>query len=54
MTADALLIAVSGYGKEEDRRLAREAGFDHHLTKPIDLEELQRIFDRPPAKTEPK
>jgi CheY-like chemotaxis protein len=53
-TADALLIAVTGYGKEEDRRLAREAGFDHHLAKPIDLEELRRIFDRPLAKSKTK
>jgi CheY-like chemotaxis protein len=51
-TADALLIAVTGYGNEDDRRLAREAGFDHHLTKPMDLEELRRICDGPLAKSE--
>ena len=34
--AGAVLVAVTGYGTEEDRRLAREAGFDHHLTKPVD------------------
>ena len=31
-----LLVAVSGYGQEEDKRLAREAGFEFHLTKPVD------------------
>jgi signal transduction histidine kinase/CheY-like chemotaxis protein len=38
------LLAVTGYGQAEDRRHAREAGFDHHLVKPIDLEELERIL----------
>jgi PAS domain S-box-containing protein len=31
-----VLIAVTGWGQEDDKRRAREAGFDHHLTKPID------------------
>ena len=35
-TAAARLIALTGYGQEEDRRRAREAGFDEHLTKPAD------------------
>ena len=35
-TASARLIALTGYGQEEDRRRAREAGFDEHLTKPAD------------------
>jgi PAS domain S-box-containing protein len=30
------LIAVTGWGREDDRRLTREAGFDHHLVKPVD------------------
>jgi CheY-like chemotaxis protein len=34
---DTLMIAVSGYGKESDRRLSQEAGFDDHLIKPVDL-----------------
>ena len=33
---DAVIVAVSGYGQEEDRQRAREAGFDHHVTKPLD------------------
>jgi CheY-like chemotaxis protein len=32
---DMLLIALTGWGQEEDRQRTREAGFDHHLTKPI-------------------
>ncbi len=33
---DAMLVAVSGYGEESDRRRSREAGFDQHLVKPVD------------------
>jgi CheY-like chemotaxis protein len=43
-TASLRLIAVSGYGQEEDRRRSEEAGFDLHLTKPIDPVELQRLL----------
>jgi CheY-like chemotaxis protein len=38
------LIAVTGYGGDEDRRRAIEAGFDHHLTKPVDLDELESLL----------
>ena len=41
-----VLVALTGWGTEEDRRQAREAGFDHHLTKPVDLAEVQRIVER--------
>jgi signal transduction histidine kinase len=37
---DAVIIATSGYGQQEDRRRTKEAGFDHHLVKPIDFSEL--------------
>jgi CheY-like chemotaxis protein len=43
-TASARLLAVSGYGQEEDQRRSREAGFDEHLTKPVDLAELERAL----------
>src|SRR5262245_35307615 len=33
---EALLVALTGYGSDEDRRRSREAGFDHHLVKPAD------------------
>lgn len=32
---EIILVAISGWGEEEDRRTALEAGFDHHLTKPV-------------------
>jgi CheY-like chemotaxis protein len=37
------LVALTGYGASEDRRLSREAGFDEHLIKPIDLAKLQAL-----------
>ena len=40
------LIAVTGYGREEDRRAAREAGFDDHFLKPINPKELRRVLSR--------
>jgi len=43
-TANALLIALTGYGQSEDRERARQAGFDRHLVKPADLSELLRIL----------
>ncbi|HKV13214.1 MAG TPA: response regulator, partial [Thermoanaerobaculia bacterium] len=43
-TAGARLIAISGYGQEEDKRLARQAGFDEHLTKPVDPEALMKLL----------
>lgn len=38
------LIAVTGWGSDNDRRQALERGFDHHLTKPIDLGQLKEII----------
>jgi CheY-like chemotaxis protein len=46
--AAAYMVAVTGYGQEEDRRLAREAGFDFHLTKPVSREQLLELLDRMP------
>jgi signal transduction histidine kinase/DNA-binding response OmpR family regulator len=39
-TESMVLIALTGYGRDEDRRRSREAGFDHHLVKPVDPETL--------------
>jgi CheY-like chemotaxis protein len=41
------LVAVTGYGQDEDRRRSQEAGFDYHLTKPVDPEALQAFVARP-------
>ena len=39
------LIAVTGWGQESDKRRALAAGFDHHLTKPVDPDRLALLFD---------
>jgi CheY-like chemotaxis protein len=44
--AGDLLVSVTGYGQEDDRRRAEEAGFDHHLTKPVDPDTLQRLVSQ--------
>ena len=41
---DTTLIAATGWGQEKDRMLAQDAGFDHHLTKPIDFEQLRLLL----------
>ncbi|MBI3864831.1 MAG: PAS domain S-box protein, partial [Planctomycetia bacterium] len=41
---DVTLVALTGWGQEEDRRRTREAGFDHHLVKPVNLDELQMLL----------
>ena len=42
--AGVLLIAATGWGQEEDRRRTAEAGFNYHLTKPVELDELRRLL----------
>ncbi|KAF1047406.1 MAG: Sensor protein EvgS [Xylophilus sp.] len=44
--AELLLIAATGWGQENDRRMAREAGFDAHLVKPLDVDELKKLIFR--------
>jgi signal transduction histidine kinase/CheY-like chemotaxis protein len=41
----ARLLALTGWGQEEDKRRALDAGFDHHLTKPVDPGVLQRLME---------
>ena len=43
-TAAIRLIAISGYAQDADRRRARQAGFDLHLTKPVEVAEVQRVL----------
>ena len=45
--ARAKLIAVTGYGRDEDRRRSKEAGFDLHLTKPVDPAKLRAVLRVP-------
>ena len=44
-----VLVAVTGWGQDEDRRRTREAGFDAHLTKPVDMAALSRLLATLPA-----
>lgn len=48
-TRSARLIAVTGYGRDEDRRRSKEAGFDLHLTKPVDPARLRALLQEGPA-----
>ncbi len=43
-TKNALMIAITGYGQESDREKSLHAGFDHHLVKPVDLQQLLKIL----------
>ncbi|HEY1816044.1 MAG TPA: ATP-binding protein [Kofleriaceae bacterium] len=43
------MLALSGYGQNVDRQRSRQAGFDHHLVKPIDLATLERCLRDPPS-----
>ncbi len=41
---DLVLIAVTGWGQDEDRRRSHEAGFDHHMVKPVDPHVLRKLL----------
>ena len=45
------IVALTGWGQNADRQQSADAGIDHHLVKPLDLEALQRILGslQPPA-----
>jgi CheY-like chemotaxis protein len=42
--AAVMLIAVTGWGQADDQARARDAGFDHHCTKPVDFQQLQELL----------
>jgi CheY-like chemotaxis protein len=42
--ARALLVALTGYGQHQDREQAEQAGFDHHLVKPADLDQVNGVL----------
>ncbi len=48
-TADAFLVALTGYGQADDRSRAQEAGLDHHLVKPVDYTTLRDLLASLPA-----
>ena len=43
---DAILVAVTGWGQDKDRQMASDAGFDLHLTKPVDFYELDAVLQK--------
>jgi CheY-like chemotaxis protein len=44
--AHAVFVALTGYGQERDRELSRQAGFDYHLVKPVEIGKLTQILAR--------
>jgi CheY-like chemotaxis protein len=44
------LVALTGWGQEEDRRHSHVAGFDHHLVKPVELSALQELLAQAPSR----
>jgi signal transduction histidine kinase/CheY-like chemotaxis protein len=44
MNFEGRLVALTGYGQDEDKEDAREAGFDHHLTKPVSIADLEAVL----------
>jgi signal transduction histidine kinase/CheY-like chemotaxis protein len=51
--AGTLMVALTGYGGEEDRRRSIESGFDEHLVKPPSVEDLQRLLAHPKLQAPP-
>ncbi len=47
LNRNLLLVAVTGYGQDDDRRKSFDAGFNHHLVKPLDLDQLEAILNAP-------
>ena len=45
--AKILLAAITGWGQHEDKQRAYDAGFDYHFTKPVQIDDLDRILDKP-------
>jgi CheY-like chemotaxis protein len=51
--AAASLVALTGYGQENDRQRARQAGFDDHLVKPVDLTTIEGLLGASPTRRGP-
>jgi PAS domain S-box-containing protein len=45
-TKDVVFLAMTGWGQDEDRRRSQEAGFDHHIVKPVDFVVLEKLLGR--------
>ncbi len=51
-TAGAMLVAATGYGRQQDRDAAREAGFDHYMVKPVNTVQLSELLAQAGAASE--
>jgi signal transduction histidine kinase/ActR/RegA family two-component response regulator len=51
---DVVLVAVSGFGQPDDKRRALEAGFDEHITKPADVNDIENLLQRFPPRNSPE
>jgi CheY-like chemotaxis protein len=49
LDAQPMMVALTGWGREEDRRRTREAGFDEHLVKPVAADKLKNVLSRVPS-----
>ena len=47
------IIALTGWGQAEDRQRTKEAGFDHHLVKPVDVARLKELLDETAQRAQP-
>lgn len=52
MRCGSWLIAITGWGKDEDRQRSRDAGIDHHLVKPVAMQELRALLANAPQNNE--
>ena len=48
--ANVFLVALSGWAQDSDQRKSREAGFDQHLSKPVELDTLEQVLRDPPVR----
>jgi CheY-like chemotaxis protein len=48
--SDMVLVAVTGWGQEDDRRKAKEAGFDLHMVKPVEPQAIEKLLRSLPAR----
>jgi CheY-like chemotaxis protein len=39
-----VIVALTGWGQDEDRRRSKEAGFDHHMVKPVEVDALEKVL----------
>lgn len=44
--SNPILVAITGWGQTEDKDLSRESGFDHHLVKPVDHDQLLELIQK--------